>query len=93
TYRKAKNEPKGVAIWSKELIKKYPNSDYAVKAREELAKIKPEDKQDFALPRKYEETPKSGKAAVGDAPGVFDDPVPTPKKAPPATETFGQNPT
>jgi outer membrane protein assembly factor BamD (BamD/ComL family) len=93
TYRKAKNEPKGVAIWSKELIKKYPNSDYAVKAREELAKIKPEDKQDFTLPRKYEETPKSGKAAVGDAPGVFDDPVPAPKKAPPVTENFGQNPT
>jgi outer membrane protein assembly factor BamD (BamD/ComL family) len=94
-YRLAKNQPKGVAVWCKEVIKKYPNSDYAVKAREELAKIKPENKMDLALPGKYEETPKagkSGKAAVGDAPGVFDDPVPAPKKAPPATETFGQDP-
>jgi outer membrane protein assembly factor BamD (BamD/ComL family) len=89
-YRIAKGQPKSVAIWCKEVIKKYPNSDYAVKAREELAKIKPEDKPDIAVPRKYEETPKSGKAAVGDAPGVFEEPAPLPKKPPQVIENFGQ---
>ncbi len=53
-----------------------------MKAREELAKIKPEDKHEPAPHKKYEETPKTGKAAVGDTPGVFEDPVaPRPKKA------------
>jgi outer membrane protein assembly factor BamD (BamD/ComL family) len=93
-YRLAKKQPKGVAVYCKEIIKKYPNSDYAVKAREELAKIKPEDKQDAAPPRKYEEIPKSGKAALGDAPGVFEDPAsPPPKKTPQVIENFGANPT
>jgi hypothetical protein len=94
-YRIAKNQPKGVAVWCKEVIRKYPNSDYAVKAREQLAKIKPEDKMDLPAPGKYEETPKpgkAGKAAVGDAPGVFEDPVAPPKPAPPVTHDFGQTP-
>jgi outer membrane protein assembly factor BamD (BamD/ComL family) len=94
-YRKAKGQPKGVAVWCKEVIRKYPNTEFAVKAREELAKIKPEDKMDLPAPGKYEETPKpskTGKAAVGDAPGVFEDPVAQPKPAPPATHDFGQTP-
>jgi outer membrane protein assembly factor BamD (BamD/ComL family) len=92
-YRKAKGQPKSEAIWCKEVIKKYPTSEYAVLAREELAKIKPEDKKDLPVPGKYEETPnKTGKAAVGDAPGVFEDPVAPPKKAPPATQEFGHDP-
>jgi outer membrane protein assembly factor BamD (BamD/ComL family) len=90
-YRKAKNQTKGVAIWCKDIIKKYPHTEFAVMAREELAKIKPEDKQDFPTPRNYEETTKSGKAVVGDAPGVFEDPVGPPKKAPPVTQEFGQS--
>jgi hypothetical protein len=76
------------------LITKYPHSDFAVKAREELAKIKPDDKQEPAPQKKYEETPKTGKAAVGDTPGVFEDPVaPPPKKGPQVIDNFGVNPT
>ena len=93
-YWKAKGKPKGTAIYCKELIKKYPHSDFAVKAREELAKIKPDDKQEPAPQKKYEETPKTGKAAVGDTPGVFEDPVaPPPKKGPQVIDNFGVNPT
>jgi outer membrane protein assembly factor BamD (BamD/ComL family) len=93
-YWKAKGKPKSVAIYCKEVIKKYPHSDYAVKAREELAKIKPDDKPDVPLPKSYEDAPnKSGKSAVGDSPGVFEDPATPPKKAPGVIENFGANPT
>ena len=53
-FWKVKSNPKAVAICCKEVIQKYPNSDYARLAREELAKIKPEDKIDRPHP-KYEE--------------------------------------
>jgi len=90
-YYKAKGKPKGVAIYCKEVIRKFPNSEYAVKAREELAKIKPEDKQEPMQPRKYEEAAKPGKSAVGDEPGVFEEPA-APKKVPPKViENFGQS--
>ena len=47
-FWKSKGKPKAVAIYCKEVIQKYPNSDYARMAREELAKIKPEDKVDHS---------------------------------------------
>ncbi len=81
-YWKSKGNPKAVAIYCKKVIKKFPDSPYAELAREELAKIRPEDKQDQQQSGPYEEKASSGKAAVGDEPGAFDDPDSRPKKVP-----------
>jgi hypothetical protein len=78
-YWKNKAKPKAVAIYCKKLLKEFPNSDYAPLAREELAKIRPEDKREGN--HQYEE--KGGKAAAGDEPNVFNEPS-SPPKAPPA---------
>ena len=77
-YWKSKAKPKAVAIYCKKLLKEFPNSDYATLAREELAKIRPEDKREAN--HQYEE--KGGKAAVGDEPNVFNDPSSPPKSPP-----------
>jgi outer membrane protein assembly factor BamD (BamD/ComL family) len=77
-FWKSKGLPKAVAIYCKEVIQKYPNSDYARMAREELAKIKPEDKVDIPHP-KYEDRPAR---SAGGEPNVFDEPGAHPKRAP-----------
>jgi tetratricopeptide (TPR) repeat protein len=61
-YWKSKGKPKSVAIYCKEEIKKFPDSEYAQLAREELAKIRPEDKPDISHDGSYEEPVKHGKS-------------------------------
>jgi len=77
-FWKVKDKPKAVAISCKELIQKFPNSEYASKAREELARIKPEDKTDRPHP-KYEDTKASFNSNEPDA---FDDQGSRPKRMP-----------
>ena len=80
-FWKRKGQPKAIAISCKEIIQKFPNSDYAVKAREELAKIKPEDKVDIPHP-KYEDKAASFNSGQPDA---FDDPGSRPRSMPAST--------
>jgi outer membrane protein assembly factor BamD (BamD/ComL family) len=77
-FWKVKAKPKAVAIACKEVIQKFPESEYARKAREELAKIKPEDKVDIPHP-KYEDTKASFNSG---APDAFDDQGSKPKRMP-----------
>jgi TolA-binding protein len=88
-YWKSKRLPKAVAISCKEVIKKFPDTEYAQLARGELAKINPEDKKDVQH-KVYEEAPKTGKAAVGDTPGVFNEPDSPPKKVPSGEDSSEQ---
>ena len=78
-FWKVKANPKAVAICCKEVIQKFPNSDYARMAREELATIKPEDKRDIPHP-KYED--KVARSADGAPPNAFDEPGSQPKHVP-----------
>lgn len=77
-FWKSKERPKAVAIYCKEVIQKFPSSDYARMAREELAKIKPEDKVDIPH-SKYED--KVARSAGGE-PNAFDEPGGQPKHVP-----------
>lgn len=76
-FWKTKEKPKAIAISCKQIIQKFPNSDYARMAREELAKIKPEDKVDIPHP-KYEDK----LARPGGEPNAFDEPGQPPKHVP-----------
>jgi outer membrane protein assembly factor BamD (BamD/ComL family) len=78
-FWQSKGKPKAIAISCKEVIQKFPNSDYARKAREELAKIKPEDKVD--IPHNNYEEKRAEKARSGEEPNAFDEPG-TPKRIP-----------
>jgi outer membrane protein assembly factor BamD (BamD/ComL family) len=78
-FWKVKANPKAVAICCKEVIQKYPNSNYARMAREELARIKPEDKVDRPHP-KYEE--KSTRLDGTAEPNAFEEPGGTQKRVP-----------
>jgi outer membrane protein assembly factor BamD (BamD/ComL family) len=78
-FWKVKANPKAVAICCKEVIQKYPNSDYARMAREELAKIKPADKVDIPHPKAYED--KVARFGNGE-PSAFDEPGTKPKHVP-----------
>jgi outer membrane protein assembly factor BamD (BamD/ComL family) len=80
-FWKTKGQPKAVAISCKQIIQKFPNSDYAVKAREELAKIKPADKVDIPHP-KYEDKTASFNSSQPDA---FDDQGSKPRRMPAST--------
>jgi outer membrane protein assembly factor BamD (BamD/ComL family) len=79
-FWKVKAKPKAVAISCKEIIQKFPNSDYARMAREELAKIKPEDKVDIPHP-KYEDNATKASFNSG-PPDAFDDQGSRPKRMP-----------
>ncbi len=79
-FWKVKDKPKAVAISCKEVIQKFPNSDYARMAREELAKIKPEDKVDIPHP-KYEDNATKASFNSG-PPDAFDDQGSRPKRMP-----------
>jgi outer membrane protein assembly factor BamD (BamD/ComL family) len=83
-FWKVKNKPKAVAISCKQVIQKFPNSEYARMAREELAKIKPEDKVDIPHP-KYEDKI----ARSNGEPNVFDEPGTQPKHVPVSAEGSG----
>ena len=80
-FWKTKGQPKAIAISCKQIIQKFPNTDYAVKAREELAKIKPEDKVDIPHP-KYEDKAASFNSGQPDA---FDDQGSRPRRMPAST--------
>jgi outer membrane protein assembly factor BamD (BamD/ComL family) len=82
-FWKTKDKPKAVAIYCKEVIQRFPNSDYARMAREELAKIKPEDKVDIPHP-KYED--KLTRSNGSGEPNAFDDPGAHPKHVPVGAE-------
>jgi outer membrane protein assembly factor BamD (BamD/ComL family) len=79
-YWKGKGKPKAVAIYCKEEIKRFPESDYAQLAREELAKLSPDDKADIPH-RPYEDPAKSEKPG-GDTPNVFNESDIPPKRVP-----------
>jgi TolA-binding protein len=81
-YWKGKGKPKAVAIYCKEEIKRFPDSDYAQLAREELAKISPDDKADIPHGGAYEEPARQSKSGGGDSPNVFNEPDVPPKRVP-----------
>jgi len=60
-YQK-KGLPKSVAVYCKELIRKYPHSSYATQAREVLARLSPADKSDV-IPNPYEARPPAEEAS------------------------------
>jgi hypothetical protein len=78
-FWKVKSNPKAIAICCKEVIQKYPNSNYARLAREELARIKPDDKIDRPHPKYEEKSPRLDGTAE---PNAFEEPGGTPKRVP-----------
>jgi outer membrane protein assembly factor BamD (BamD/ComL family) len=88
-FWQSKGKPKAIAISCKEVIQKFPNSDYARMAREELAKIKPEDKVD--IPHNNYEEKRAAKAASGEEPNAFDEPGTRPKHVPVSDDPTAQS--
>lgn len=67
-YYQKQRKPRAVAVYCKEVIKNYPNSQYAVMARETLAKIDAADKADVVpTPYSQESEEPSGKSKLEDA--------------------------
>jgi len=83
-FWKTKEKPKAVAISCKQVIQKFPNTEYARMAREELAKIKPADKVDIPHPKYEDKVPRSN-----GEPNVFDDPGTQPKHVPVSAQGSG----